>query len=167
MSITVLQQAGPDPSTLQGIGTGIRLGASLLVSIIVGAILLYGAPDFLERTITRAREETLRSFLWGFGVEVVIAIAAIILAITIIGVIVALPLLIVLGVIVYLGQISVFINLGRQLLEYVDVDNDVVVLVVAAVLSAVLAAIPILGPFVAFVAGAVGFGAMLVNWRSD
>ncbi|GGL57123.1 hypothetical protein [Halocalculus aciditolerans] len=168
MPLGVLQLAGGfDPQTVQGLGTGVRIGGSLLISIVVGAILLYGAPDFLERTIRRAREETVRSFLWGFGVEIAIFIVSVLLIITIIGALVAIPLLLVLAIIVYVGQISVFIHLGRRALEYADVDNDLVALVVAAVLAAVLGAIPILGPVLTFVAGAVGFGAILVNWRSD
>lgn len=168
MSFTLLQQ-GIDTSTFQALGTGLRFGGSLVIALIVGAILLYATPDFLERTLRRARDETLRSFLWGLGVEILLLVVSVILAITVVGLIVAIPLLIVLAIVIYVGEVAVYIHLGRELLDYANVEasNTFVVLVVAAVVAAVVTTIPILGPIVAFVAGAIGFGAMLVNWRSD
>lgn len=68
---------------------------SFFTTLVVGAILVAVAPEFLEDRMAAVLDDPVGSFVYGFLVLVFLILAAFILAITVVGIIVALPLLVV------------------------------------------------------------------------
>lgn len=159
---SVLLQAGQfqqynqyqiDPTT--------RALGNVVFMLLVGGILLAVAPSYVKRLSEDINAEPVANFGWGILVYIGTIVLAVILTITIIGAIVAIPLLLVLVVAVIVGQVVAFIAvLGRW------VEGDWVALGAAAVVAGALGFVPGIGGLVNLVISAIGFGAVVRDWRS-
>lgn len=139
----------------------VRFGGGFFFSLVVGGLLLAGAPRFVDTTIDRIHDDTGGSFLWGVGVFIGFIGMFVLLMISVVGVIIAIPLFIVFFVVAIVGNV-----LGYLALTIGYVDSRWVALVLAAVLAAVLGAIPVLGNLIGFVVGSLGVGAIVKGWRA-
>lgn len=152
------QQApfGPSPET--GLSLTAQAITSAVFTVIVGGLMLALAPDYTERTTDRIIENPGETFLFGLGIFVAAVIGIFLLAITVIGLLLAVPMVIAMAVIGVLGYIA----FGRAL-----VDDRGAALLIAAVVSAFTAGVPILGGLVGFVLGCMAFGAWYLEYKSD
>lgn len=133
-----------------------RLAAGFLSTLLVGGFMLVVASDAVDRIVTRVREDAVIAFLWGIGVFVGILALLLTLVLTDFDAIVPFPLSLVFVVIVIIGN-----TLGYLALLSGNVDNHWIALVAAAVLTAVLVMIPVIGNLLGVVVGSLGIGAMV------
>jgi hypothetical protein len=139
----------------------VRFGAGLALSLVVGGILLAGAPRYVDRIIGRIHDDTGISFLWGVGVLVLFIGSFVLLAITVVGIVIAIPLMIGFVVVAIVGNV-----LGYLAVLSGVVENRWLALVLAAALASLLGAIPVLGNLIGFVVGSLGVGAIARDWRA-
>lgn len=147
-----VNQPQVDPAT-QGIG-------GVVLTLIVGAILLAAAPNYVDAVIEDILEEPLASFAWGVAVFVGLVVLVFLLAITVVGVILVIPLLLIFVIVAIVGNILAWLAVCDGF-----VDSRWVALVVAAVVAAAIGFVPIVGPLVGFVISSVGIGAVVRHWR--
>ena len=140
------------------VSPSVRFGGGFVCSLIVGGLLLTGAPRFVNTTIARIHDDTGESFLWGIGIFIGFIGTFVLLIISVIGIVVAIPLFIVFIVVAIVGNV-----LGYLALTIGYVDSHWVALVLAAVLAAVLGAIPVLGNLIGLIVGSLGVGAIAKN----
>ncbi|MAT97444.1 MAG: hypothetical protein CL608_09905 [Anaerolineaceae bacterium] len=177
------------PSTGQAVWRHVRRFITLAL---IGALLIWQAPNFVTRLSEQLREKPLPSLGWGalvyFGVPVliiVLIVAAILLALffgmlqfgnlssAVIFVLLAFILAFMVAfvlVLLYLTKIIVGYFVGHQLLQRVSptlADTPYWPLLLGLLLVVVVIAIPWLGGLVNWIIAIVGVGALWLLWRSD
>lgn len=155
----VLQQqptppAEPNPGAAAGGGA---LGA-FLSTLIVGGILVFAAPDYVESRVRALADHPLACFAYGFVLAIVIAVIAVILVVTIIGI----PVAILLGIVVWLlwavGSAIGYLAIANRLVGHEG--GWLLPLLVAALINGVLT-LTVIGGLVSLLVGTAGFGAVL------
>ena len=146
-----------------GVGIGLSFAIGLVVNLVFGGIIVAVAPDYLQTIVYDVRDSPGETALYGLVTVVGGFVAIVVLAITIIGLIVAIPGAILFGL--YLGVTSLMgtIAVGYLLLDSVSDATLWTGLLVGALLSAVLAVIPVVGGIVNFVVGLFGTGAVSIR----
>lgn len=160
--------AGGSDVLLQGSGSfgqpevapGVRAASGLALTLVVGAILLAAAPNYVDAIVGEIDEQPVTCFAWGIGALVGFIGSVVLLAITVIGIILVIPLLIAFVILAIAGNVLAFLAVGDRF-----VDNRWVALLVAALALAVLNVVPIVGNIISFVIGSVGMGAIVIHWR--
>jgi hypothetical protein len=140
---------------------GSAIGA-FVTTLVVGAILVAVAPDYLERMMADLVEEPVGSFVYGLVCLVGLILVVFVLVITIIGILFAIPLAIVAGIVWAVGAAIAYLVIAERLVGR-DGDDWLKPLLVAAALNGALTLTGI-GGLVAFGIGAAGFGAVLRDW---
>lgn len=142
------------------LGEGLAGGAvgTFLTTLIVGGILVAVLPAYTERMMETVLEEPVDSFVYGVASLVFVALAVLVLVFTVVGVIVAIPLIVLTYLVWAVGSAIAFLAIGDRLVD--RGDGWLKPLVVAAAMNGGLALTGV-GVLVAFVVGAVGFGAVL------
>lgn len=128
-------------------------------TLIVGAIVLAAAPNYVDSIIEDIYDEPVASFAWGVLVLIVFVGSVILLAITIVGIILVIPLLLAFIVLAIVGNVLAFLAVCDGV-----VDSRWVALVVAAAGVAIVNFIPVIGAIISFVIGSVGMGAVVRRW---
>lgn len=136
--------------------------SAFFTTLIVGAILVTFAPDYTDRMTGKVADNAISSFLYGFLVLIVLVLVGFILAITIIGLLVAIPLLLVAYLVWAIGATIGFMTIGARLVG--REDGWVKPLAVGAAINGGLALTGI-GGIVSFIIGAIGFGAIINDYR--
>jgi cytoskeletal protein CcmA (bactofilin family) len=148
---------------LGGFGHGLGFGASLLIGI---AMLLLG-PAFMTEASTIARRDWAQSLGVGFMVLVGTPIAAVLLAITLIGIPVALLLIMLFAALLMLGYVCGAIAVGDFGLQTfvpkraASTGARILALVAALIALALLRHVRLLGDLVVFLVFLAGVGALL------
>lgn len=151
----------------QLLGSWMSAVGTFLGTLVVGGLLLLLVPAFVERSIETIEEEPGQSFVWGLGIGILLVIVLLGLVITIVGIVIAIPLLLVMAVVWFVGSAIVFIYLGERLADAADVETSRWGhLLVGAVLTTVIAAVPFVGGLINFVINVFGVGAIVFRWRS-
>ena len=132
----------------------------LLVGLVVGALLLYGAPEFADRVTDLAVDDPLRS--GGVGLLAVVAapVVALLLVITIVGIPLALVGAIVFGLLVWVGSLYGRLAVGAWLADALDQESRVATLLLGFLSVFVVGLVPILGGLVEILVALLGFGAL-------
>ncbi len=131
---------------------------TFVTTLVVAAVLVAVAPEYVEGRMATLGEEPLGSLLYGIVCLVGVVLVTVGLALTIIGIVVAVPFAILAGLIWAVGAAVAYLAIAVRL---VDRDNGWLrPLLVAAALSGGLALTGI-GGLVSFCIGAAGFGAVL------
>jgi cytoskeletal protein CcmA (bactofilin family) len=162
---TVQRDVGFTLSGPVGVLGAVLVSAAMGVSILVGGLLiLLLAPRGADRAADAARSAPLPSAGWGLLVAIVVPIAAIALAATILGLPFALALLLGLGLIWFIGLAMATFVLGRLIVR--PPKSRVGALFAGWGIGAVIGLVPFLD-VVWWTLGAVfGIGAILVaTWR--
>ena len=155
-----------------GLGLGAKLGIGLVVSFVVfvlfgGALVAIG-PRYATETSRSIREDPGGAFVWGLLVSILVPIALVLLALTIIGLIVAIPGLLLLIPIGVVGTAVTVVTVGAALRGSGGEASGSDALI-GAVALAVPAAIPVIGDFVVSVATLFGTGVvgrrLYESWR--
>jgi cytoskeletal protein CcmA (bactofilin family) len=142
--------------------TGLMVLAALLVAL---------APDITARTSRVLRERPAMSLLIGFVVLVCVPIAALILLVTLIGFPLALLAMLLYPVLLLVGYVSTSIGVADWALQRFVTMRTITPLTRAAAaaagmfLVALVARLPAVGGFLAFLALLVGLGALALQWR--
>ncbi|WP_248517559.1 hypothetical protein [Salinarchaeum laminariae] len=134
----------------------VESGGGLIATLVVGAIMLAAAPNYVDSIVEDVRQEPVASFAWGIISLIVFVIAIILLALTIVGIILVIPLAFAFILLAIMGNVLAFIAVCDEF-----VDNRWMALVVAAIAVAVLNVIPVVGGIISFVIGSVGMGAVI------
>ncbi|AGN01548.1 hypothetical protein L593_08015 [Salinarchaeum sp. Harcht-Bsk1] len=134
-------------------------GSSFVATLVVGALLIGLANDYVTEIAEYIENKPVASFAWGVGAMIGFVVVFVLLAITVVGLIVAIPLAFVFVFVAIAGNVLAFIAVTEQF-----VDERWVALLVAAVVTAVLNAIPGVGSLVSFVIGSIGLGAVVRHW---
>jgi len=134
-------------------------GSSFVATLVIGALLIALADDYVTEIAEYIENKPVASFAWGIGAMIGFVVVFILLAITVVGLIVAIPLLFVFIIAAIAGNVLAFIAVTEQF-----VDERWIALLVAAIATALLSAIPGVGSLVSFVIGSIGLGAVVRHW---
>lgn len=152
----------PDPGEFDvAVSLGSSAVGAFLSTLIVGAILVAFAPEYVERMMAAVTEDPIGTFVYGLVVLVFLILVAILLVITIIGILIAIPGIFVASLVWAVGASIGFLAIADRLVGHED--GWLPALVVAAGLNGGLALTGI-GGIVSFCVGAAGFGAVMRNW---
>lgn len=139
----------------------------LVVGLLVGALLLYGAPEFSDRVTGMAVGDPLRS--GGIGLLAVIAapVVALLLVITIVGIPLALLGAVLFGVVAWIGSLYGRLAIGAWLADSLDRESRLATLLLGFLSVFVVGLVPFLGGLVQVVVALLGLGALalVVNRR--
>lgn len=135
--------------------------SSFFGTLIIGALILALAPEFVDRIVDRVHNETGMSFGWGVLVFIVFFVAIFLLIITIVGILVVIPLAIAFGILAAAGNALGYLSLFAP-----HIENRWAALVVGAAISGIAAIIPVVGGLLGFVVGSLGVGAIVREWQS-
>ncbi|UVE49868.1 hypothetical protein KU306_13235 [Haloferax larsenii] len=161
LALAGVASAQPVESTPQFSPT-IQAAGSFIFNLVVGGLLVAAAPKFTRNLIDEIRSDPGESFIWGLLVGIGGLIVLVILAITIIGLLVAIPGFLAFFVLAIVagGIATVFIGslvVGMTSSESPSLGLS---LVVGALITGVLSAIPFLGGLVLFIANTLGLGVL-------
>jgi hypothetical protein len=167
---TVLLQSSDSYFIARLLGAGLGLTFAVVVSGVLAVLVAAVAPRLTDQSLRKCRDDGFVAFLAGLGVSILVPIALIVLAVTVVGLIVAVPGFVVLFVVLLAGAGVGVLLFGRFVLGVLsssarDPDTLVAAFVGATVLVLV-SLIPILGGLVNFAVSTTGVGAVsLVLWR--
>ncbi|MFC7235584.1 hypothetical protein [Halosegnis marinus] len=131
---------------------------AFVTTLVVGAILVAVAPEYLERMMADVREEPVGSFVYGLVCLLLVLLVTVVLVITVIGVLFAIPFALVAVLVWAVGAAIAYLVIAEQLVSREDGWGKP--LLVAAALNGALALTGV-GGLVSFCVGAAGFGAVL------
>ena len=159
VSALVLQSVrvpATDVDLVFGLGSG--AAGAFVSTLVVGAILVALAPDYVERMMDTVREDPLTSFLYGLLAMVLVVVLIVALVITIVGILLVPILGLVVGLLWAVGAAIAFLAIADRLVD--RGDGWLKPLLVAAAISGALTLTGI-GGILSFAVGAAGFGAIL------
>ena len=139
--------------------------AVTLSLLLLGLLLLRLAPAAMTASLTVARNETGRAIGWGIAVAVGLPILSVAVLFTLLGIPLGLLGLVSLVLLCSLGYLVAALAIGRSLVKeprsvYLSFLAGLVVLRLAGL-------VPVLGGLAAFLASALGLGALVVaGWRA-
>ena len=138
----------------------------MLGFLVIGLVVVGLFPQFMESTVQRVRDRPWHAVLMGLAWFILVPIAAIIVAFTVIG----LPLALLMGAVyvalVFVGRVTLALWLGQRVVG----ANAAIVqerrgllrnFLVGGCILVIVRLIPIVGPLIVFVATIVGIGAIL------
>jgi hypothetical protein len=145
-----------------------QLGFSLFIAgtaILTGiGLMLLGRANF-DDAATLARRRPISRFLIGLVVFILLPIAAIILAVTVIGIPLSVGLLLFLPFLILIGHATASLGIADWVLNRAGtprgVGRSILYLILGAIGIALLGLIPFVGPLIVFIALLAGAGAFL------
>ena len=165
---TAAARAGAGSELGLGARVGIRFAVFLVVHLLVAGLLVAVGPRYTAGKVREVRDDPGSAFVWGLVVNVLVPIALVLLALTIVGLVVAIPgflLLIPVGIV---GNAVAVVALGAVLGGGRGDPGGRAVLLGALAL-AVVGAVPVLGDLLTRVVGLFGVGVvgrgLYQSWR--
>lgn len=146
-----LTQPGPLDVVSSAIG-------AFVTTLVVGAIMIAIAPEYVERTMGTLEDAPVGSFLYGLLCLLGLVLVTVVLVITVIGILVAVPLILLAVVTWAVGAAIAYLAIAERLVG--REEGWTKPLLVAAALNGGLTLTGV-GGLVAFGIGAAGFGAVL------
>lgn len=154
-----------DKEKAEAAWAGVNLGLNIykfLVGLILGLILIWAFPNFMQKSVVQILTNPLASFGWGFLFLVATPVVIILLFITVLGIPLALITLFAYILIIMIAQVFTSLALGEWLLKkFNQRGGAVAAFIVGLVVLSLLKLIPILGGIVSFIALLVGLGGYL------
>ncbi len=144
------------------LGLGGSAVGAFLTTLLVGAILIALAPTYTDQMTSLVFGEPVDSFLYGLFVLLALIVVSIVLVITILGILLVIPLLVAAYLVWAVGSTIAFLAIGRRLLDH---NGWLYPLLLGAAINGGLALTGV-GGLVSFCIGAIGFGAVIRDWRS-
>jgi len=136
--------------------------------LVAGAVVVALIPRFMADAAELLRERPGRSALVGLGWIILLPIAIVVVACTIIGLPLALLTAVVYGTLMYIGRIAPAVWLGKRILGTRARVGRVGTLAnfgIGGIVLLLIRIIPVLGPLVICVATVLGLGALLLRVR--
>ncbi|ELY61606.1 hypothetical protein [Natronolimnohabitans innermongolicus] len=161
--LTAVAQTDPGVDIDVSTGDGLFGGAigSFATVLVVGAIMIALAPDYVERLMAAIAAEPVESF--GYGIVSLFGLGLLILAlvITIVGILVVLPLMLLAYLLWAIGAAIAYLAIADRLIG--RTGSWLPALLVAATISGALALTGI-GGLLSLCIGAAGFGAVIRDY---
>lgn len=139
---------------------GSAVGA-FVTTLVVGAILVAVAPDYLERQMEAVLDEPVGTFVYGLVSLLFAILVTVVLVLTIVGILVAIPFAILTYLVWAVGSAVAFLAVADRVVGHDD--GWATPLVVGAAMNGLLTLTGI-GGLVSFCVGAAGFGAVLRDY---
>ncbi len=141
------------------------LALELLWLMAIGVVALLAAPRGVARVVERVRTQFGPSLLAGFVLMVVVPVAALLVAFTVVGIPLSVIAMLLYLATLYAGQIFTATWLGDRILHGVRrapgaTLSPYAALILGVIILVVLVAVPFVGWLIRLVALAVGFGAL-------
>ncbi|SIR53154.1 protein CcmA, bactofilin family [Haladaptatus litoreus] len=136
------------------------------VNLLLGVLLLAVFPTFSDGVAERARSEPLFSAGVGLLLLILVPIALVLFAITIIGIPISLLGALLFGIVLWIGTVYGALTVGVWLLSLADRTNRWLALLVGLLVVAILTQIPIFGGLVQFLVLLLGLGALAIGVRA-
>lgn len=143
------------------VSIGIEFVSSAIILAILGAIVLWVAPDFTADGVEYLHEEPVEAFLYGLIAFVVTVVGTLLLAVTVIGLLVVIPGLIVLAILGIGATTVSVISFGSWLRAAFGGGATTeygTALVVGAIVWAAAELVPVVGGLIVFVVSTMGYG---------
>jgi len=157
---TVTAQPGAAAESAQ-LPPPVQAAIGFVTTLLVGAILLSLAPEFVDRGVDRIHDEGVACFGWGVAVLVAFVGVSVLLALTVVGVVLVIPLALGFAVVAFVGNVLGYLALFDGVLE-----SRKSALVAGAAVAGATNLVPILGGLVGFVVGSLGVGAVVRDYRA-
>lgn len=144
-----------------GLKTGLNI-YKFSVGLILGLLLIWAFPNFMQRSADQILTNPLASFGWGFLFLVAAPVVIVLLFITILGIPLALIALFAYILIIMIAQVFSSLALGEWLLKRFNQRGGMMAaFIVGLVVLSLVKLIPVLGGIVSFVALLIGLGGYL------
>jgi hypothetical protein len=174
MNLLSLTQVLAHPAATDGIDVDIDIATGLggsavgtaLTTVLVGAVLIALAPNYVQRMTADIEAEPIESFVYGIMMLVALVLLTFALILTILGILLAIPLIFLAVIIWGVGSVIGFLVIGERLLGVDSADDWLRPLAVGAAINGALTLTGI-GGLVSFCIGAAGVGAILRDWLGD
>ena len=159
--ITYNQKAKPQKSYLDSIRISIEF---MLPLLIIGFLIIYFMPGFIERTDKIIRTRTLISIISGITGLIIIPILSILIIITIVGIPISLMMLALYIMGLYLSKIFISVTLGQYILKISGRKKQTkyLCLIVGLVALELLFVTPYIGSLAKMITLPLGFGALII-----
>jgi hypothetical protein len=134
--------------------------------LVVGAVIIAIIPRFTGEAAETIPLRLVRSGLVGLGWFVLVPLAIVIAAVTVIGIPLAIVAALLYGVVVYLSTVPVAIWLGRLVLgarTRTGLQGLLLSFLVGGILVLAVQMIPVVGPILSLIAACVGLGAIMLR----
>ncbi len=155
------QKIKPQKSYLDSIKISIEF---MLPLLLIGFLIIYFMPGFIERTDKIIRTRTLTSIISGITGLIIIPIVSILMIITIIGIPISLMILALYIMGLYISKIFIGITLGQYILKISGRKKQTkyLCLIVGLVALELLFMIPFISCLAKLIALVLGFGALII-----
>ena len=155
------QKIKPQKSYLDSIKISIEF---MLPLLLIGFLIIYFMPGFIERTDKIIRTRTLTSIILGITGLIIIPIVSILMIITIIGIPISLMILALYIMGLYISKIFIGITLGQYILKISGRKKQTkyLCLIVGLVALELLFMIPFISCLAKLIALVLGFGALII-----
>jgi len=159
--ITYNQKAKPQKSHLDSVRISIEF---MLPLLLIGILIIYFMPGFIEKTDKIIRTRTLLSIISGITGLIIIPIASILIIITIVGIPISLMILALYIMGLYISKIFIGVTLGQYILKISGRKKQTkyLCLVVGLVALELIFIIPFIGSLAKLIALVLGFGALII-----
>lgn len=138
-----------------------------LVTLLLGAVLLFAFPRFSSGVADRVAADPVRTGGIGMLVAVGIIAGLVALFVTFIGIPLSLAGLLLFALLLWVATVYGRYAVGEWLLSYTGLDSRWLALFVGVVVVALLTAVPLLGRLVESVVLVLGFGALVLGiWEA-
>jgi cytoskeletal protein CcmA (bactofilin family) len=134
--------------------------------LVAGGVVVALIPRFTAEAAEIIPRRPFRAALTGLGWFILVPLAIIIAAITVIGAPLAIVMALLYGIVAYLANVPFAIWLGRVLLgarARAGRQGVLLSFLIGGILVLVVQLIPVVGPLVALVAGCLGLGAIMLR----
>lgn len=132
-----------------------------ILNFLLGALLLGFFPRFSDGVANRVASKPLQSGAIGFGTVVILPVALLLIALTVIGIPITIGGLLLFALLVWIGLVYGRFAIGVWLLSYTGVDNRWVALLVGLLVGVILWQIPVVGGLLNFLIFLLGLGALV------
>lgn len=150
-------------------GWGFKRWLWMLGFLVAGGVVVALIPRFTSETAEIIPQRPFRSALVGLGWFILVPVAIVIAAITVIGLPLALVTALLYGVLVYLSSVPFALWVGRRLLgarARAGRQGALLNFLIGGVLLLVVGIIPVLGGVVTLIAACLGLGAVMLRTQA-
>ena len=158
------QSAGPDFGTLD-IPAWVGAVYGLVANLLLGVLLLAVFPRFSADVAERVASQPVKTGGVGFLVLLVVPVALLVLAITIVGLPLSVVGAITFGIAIWISVVYGQFAVGSWVLGLADTENRWLALLVGLLGFAILGAVPVIGGLFELAAFLLGLGALMLGLR--
>lgn len=150
-------------AAISGVGFFVKL-LSLFSSLLLGLVLIYFFPVFIQQTTDIIEKRIFPSLLLGLIIYIVSPILILLLFVTLIGIPFAVILIPIIIALVFFAKIFAMMFIGQRIMKYLNQKTSVYWMFVVGVVSyGFLTSIPVFGLIVSLLSVLAGTGALFLQ----